>query len=146
MRQRLFLAARSVLLGWITLLSIAYVLERPLLVLIAARLGANWFPTVRLILDCSALAATGWAIGRLGRASPILAVAAFSVTLTLRDFGELVEIRIPWLLQLAGDAVRDPRYWDSLVYTAVIQTFLFGSLIAGALLSRPRHVTALSIR
>jgi hypothetical protein len=146
MRQWLLLAARSILLGWITLLSIAYLLERPLLVLIAARLGANWFPTVRLILDCSALAATGWAIGRLGPASPILAAAAFAATLTVRDFGELVEIRVPWLLQLAGDALRDRRYWDSLVDTAVIQAFLFGSLIAGALLSRRAPTTVLSIR
>jgi hypothetical protein len=97
------------------------------------------------MLDCSVLAATGWVIGRLGPANPILAVAAFAVTLTFRDFGELVEIRVPWLLQLAGDARRNPRYWDSLISTAVVQTFLFGSLIAGALLSRRAPATALSI-
>jgi len=136
MRQRLLLAARSILLGWVALLPMAYLLERPLLIVIAGKLGASWFQTIRLMLDCTVLGVTGWLIGRLGRASPILAVAAFGATLTLRDFGELVEVRIPWLLQLVGDALRDSRYWDSLLYTAVLQTLLFGSLIGGALLSR----------
>src|SRR6202167_5979947 len=121
MRQRLLLAARSILLGWATLLLIAYLLERPLLVLMAGKLGPNWFPTVRLMLDCSVLAITGWAVGRLGGANPLFAATAFAATLTPRDFGELVEIRVPWLLQLAGDAFRDPRYWDSLLSTAVVQ-------------------------
>ena len=134
-RQWFLLAARSILLGWAALLLIA-LLERPLLIFIAGKLGASWFPTVRLMLDCSVLALTGWAIGRLNRASPILAVTAFAATLTLWDFGELVEIRVPWLLRLVGDALRDPRYWDSLVTTATIHAILFGSLIAGALLSR----------
>jgi hypothetical protein len=147
MRQGLFLAARSILLGWATLLLASYLLERPLLILIAGRLGASWFPTVRLMLDCSVLAGIGWVIGHLGSTSPILAVAAFAATLSFWDFGELVEIRVPWLLELAGNALRDPRYWDSLVYTAIVQTLLFGSLIAGALLSRRAPATvALSIR
>jgi len=137
MRQRLLLAARSILLGWITLLPAAY-LERPLLNLIAPTLGPAWFPTLRLILDASLLAGIGYLLGRLAPANPILAVTAFAATLTLHDLGELVEIRAPWLLKLAADAVHDPRYWDSLIYTLGIQTFLFASLIAGALLSRRR--------
>jgi len=145
MRQRLLLAARSILLGWVILLLTTYLLARPLLTLIAEKLDASWFPTVRLMLDSSVLVGTGWVIGRLAPASPIVAVAAFAATLTLRDFGELVEIRVPWLLQLTGDALGDPRYWNSLVYTAVVQTFLFGSLIAGALWSRCDPAVALSI-
>jgi hypothetical protein len=147
MRKRLFLAAQSILLGWATLLLTAYVLERPLLISIAGKLGASWFPTVRLMLDCSVLAGIGWVIGQLGPGNPIFAAGAFAATLTFGDFGELVEIRIPWLLELARNALRDPRYWDSLVYNAVVQTLLFGSLIAGALLSRRAPATvALSIR
>ena len=147
MRQGLFLAVRSILLGWATLLLTSYLLERPLLILIAGRLGANWFPTVRLMLDCSVLVGIGWVLGQLDPTSPILAIAAFAATLSFWDFGELVEIRVPWLLELTANALRDPRYWDSLVYTAVVQTLLFGSLIVGALLSRraPATVT-LSIR
>jgi hypothetical protein len=135
-RQRVLLAARSILLGWAALLVFVYLLERPLLIAIAGRLDASWFPSVRLMLDCTVLAVTGWLIGRLCRASPIYAVAVFATTLTLRDFGELVEVRVPWLLQLAEDALRDSRYVDSLIYTAVLQTLLFGSLIGGALLTR----------
>ena len=146
MRQRLFLAARSIFWGWATLLLAAYLLERPLLILIAGKLDASWFPTIRLMLDCSLLAGIGWLIGHLVPADAILAVAAFAVTLTFWDFGEL-EIRIPWLLELAGNALRDPRYWDSFVYTAVVQAVLFGSLIAGVLLSRRAPAAAaLSIR
>jgi hypothetical protein len=144
-RQRFLLAARSILLGWVTLLLIVYLLERPFLSLIAGALGGSWFPTVRLMLDCSALAVTGWVIGRFGAANPILAVAAFAATLTLQDFGDLVEVRVPWLLQLAADTIHDARYLDSLIYTAALQTFLFGSLIAGALLSRRASAAPLSI-
>ena len=147
MRHRIFLAGRSILLGWATLLAAAYLLERPLLILIAGELGASWFPTVRLMLDCSVLAGIGWLIGQLAPASPILGVAAFAITLAFWDFGELVEIRIPWLLKLAGNALRDPRYWDSFLYTAVVQAVLFGSLIVGALLRRrATGSAALSIR
>jgi hypothetical protein len=147
MRQGLFLAVRSILLGWATLLLTSYLLERPLLILIAGRLGASWFPTVRLMLDCSVLVGIGWLIGQLDPTSPILAISAFAATLSFGDFGELVQIRVPWLLELTANALRDPRYRDSLVYTAVVQTLLFGSLIVGALLSRraPATVT-LSIR
>jgi hypothetical protein len=145
MRQRLFLAARSILAGWVTLLSIAYLVERPLLILIAGKIDASWVPTVRLMLDCSVLAGTGWITGRLGRANPVFAVTAFAATLTLWDFGDLVEIQFPWLLHLAGDAFRDPRYLDSLVNTAVVQIFLCGSLMAGGLLSRRAPETAPSI-
>lgn len=144
MRRRFVDAARSIVLGWLTLLA-ACLLERALLTMIAGKLGASWFPTVRLILDCAVLAITGWVIGRVSRTSPMLAVAVFAATLTFRDFGEMLEIRIPWLLQLVGDALRDPRYWDSLVYTAAIQAFLFASLFAGARLSRRRPAASLSI-
>jgi hypothetical protein len=145
MRKRLFLAARSILLGWVMLLLIAYVLERPLLNLIGTIFGASWFPTFHLMLDCLVLAVTGWAIGRFAPANPILGVLAFAATLTFPNFGEIVEINIPWLLKLAGDALGDARYWESLGYTAVIQMFLFGSLVGGAMLSRRSRATALSI-
>ena len=69
----------------------------------------------------------------------------FAATLAFWDFGEMLEIKVPWLLRLAGDALRDPRYLTSLVDTAVMHVFLFGSLIAGALASRAR-TAPLSIR
>ncbi len=56
-----------------------------------------------------------------------------------------MEIKLPWLLQLTLDALRDSRYWEGWVSAAVIQGILFGCLIAGALLSRPAPPTVLSI-
>jgi hypothetical protein len=112
---------------------------------VAVPLGASWFATVRLMFDCSVLAGVGWIVGRMAVASPMPAVLAFAAMLSLRDFGDLVEVRVPWLLQLAIDTVRDPRYWESLLSTALIQAFLFGCLFAGAHLSR-RPPPILSIK
>jgi hypothetical protein len=147
MKQRLLVAAQSILLGWATLLLAAYLLEHPLLTWLAPKIGANWFPTVRLMLDCSVLGGIGWLIGRFVRTHSNLAVAAFAVTLAFGDFGDLVEIRVPWLLRLAANALGNPRYLESLVYTFAVQALLFGSLIAGALFSRrPPESPMLSIR
>jgi hypothetical protein len=143
--SRLGMVGRAITLGWITLLAAVYLLDHPFLIWISGSLGASWFPTVRLMLDCLVLAGCGWIVGRLASAKPILAVAIFAVTLSLRDFGDLVELRVPWLFQLTADALRDPRYWESLLSTAVIQAFLFGCLFAGGLLSR-RPPAMLSIK
>ena len=143
--SRLGMVGRAITLGWITLLAAVYLLEHPFLIWISGSLGGSWFPTVRLMLDCLVLAGSGWVVGRLASAKPILAVAVFAVTLSLRDFGDLVELRVPWLFQLTADALHDPRYWESLLSTAVIQAFLFGCLFAGGLLSR-RPLAPLSIK
>jgi hypothetical protein len=143
--SRLGTVGRAITLGWITLLAAVYLFEHPLLIRIAGSLGASWLPTVRLMLDSLVLAGSGWVVGRLDSAKPMLAAAVFAATLSLRDFGDLVELRVPWLFQLAADALRDPRYWESLFSTAVIQAFLFGCLFAGGLLSR-RPPAPLSIK
>jgi hypothetical protein len=137
-RRRLFLALRAILAGWITLLFIAHVLERPLLHWAEPLLGGEWFATVRLMLDCSALAATGWVVGYWSRPKPLFAVLAFTATLGLRDFNPLLPIDVPWLLHLFVNTLRDDRYLDSLVTTAAGQALLFGCLFAGAMLARPR--------
>ena len=137
--------ALAILAGWAALLLAVFVIERPVLMLTARFLGASWVPTVRLTLECTALAGTGWVIGRLNRSSPVLAALIFAATLAPWDFGEMLEIRFRWLLRLAADALRDPRYFDSLVETTILHLFLFGSLIAGAMLSRSR-TAPLSIR
>ena len=56
-----------------------------------ARLGASWFPAVRLTLECAALAGTGWVIGRLNRSGPVVAALIFAATLEPWDFGEMLE-------------------------------------------------------
>ena len=135
--SRLWIAARSILSGWAALFLITYLVERPLLIVTAHWLGASWFPTARLGLDCTALAATGWTVGRLHRSAPVLAVLAFAATLLFRDFDPLLGLNVPWLIRLAADAVRDSIYLESLAATAASHALLLGSLIAGGLLSRP---------
>jgi hypothetical protein len=137
-RRRLFLALRAILAGWITLVVIAYVLERPLLRWTEPLLGGEWFATARLMLDCSVLAATGWVVGYWSRPKPLFAVLVFAATLTLHDFNPLLPINVPWLFHLAVDTLSDDRYLDSLVTTTAGQALLFGCLIAGAMLARPR--------
>jgi hypothetical protein len=145
MWQRFVSIARAVLLGWVTLLLITYVVERPLLAVLARTADPSWFPTVRLGLECSALAANGWVVGRVSRAMRLVSVLTFALTLTPWDLGQTLEIRVPWLLQLAVDAFRDRHYWNSLIDTAISQAFLFGSLFFGAWLSRRPPVIPPSI-
>jgi len=137
MLPRLWIAMRSILSGWAALFLITYLLERPLLIVTAPWMGASWFPTARLGLDCTALAAAGWTVGRLHRSAPMLSVLAFAATLTFRDFGPLLGLNVPWLIRLAADAMRDSLYLESLAATAASHVLMFGSLIAGGLLSRP---------
>jgi hypothetical protein len=139
MRQWLLLAVRAVLIGWATLLLIVYLVEHPLLVVAAPILGAQWLATAGLALDCTALAATGWVVGRLNRTSPIVAVLIFAATLTFWDFTPAMAINIPWVIRLVVNTVRDSNSLSLLFSTAASQAFLFGSLLAGGLLSRPRE-------
>lgn len=137
MARRLLLALRAVLAGWAALLAFAYALEW-LLRRSSDFTGAEWLATVRLALDCCILAAAGWVTGRLSRKRPVVAALIFAATLCVRDFNPLLPLDVPWLLHLAIDTIRDSRYAESLLATAVSQVFLLGSLIAGGLLARPR--------
>jgi hypothetical protein len=145
LRQWLFVALRSIPIGWGILLFIAFCLKHPLLVRIVPILGVEWLQTVGMALDCTALVATGWTVGRVNRTNPMLGVLVFAATLTFRDFTPWMAINIPWLPRLAVDTWRDQSYWSSLITTTVTQALLFGSLLAGGLLSR-RPLKPLSIR
>ena len=137
MRQRLFVVVRAVLTGWGTLLLLAYLLEHLVLVWTAPIVGVKWLATAGLALDCMDLAATGWVVGRLNRPDSLLGVLSFAATLTLWDFTPVVAVNVPWLLRLTANTLRDSVYLSSLLTTAASQALLFGSLIAGGLLSRP---------
>jgi len=106
--------------------------------------GVHWVATASLSLDCLKLAAIGWAIGRLHRMRPLPAVLAFAATLCPFSFEAWLPLDVPGLLRLAMDAVRDSRYWEPLATLLAQHVLLFGSLIAGGLLSRPRQ-TPLSL-
>ena len=130
------LALRAIVVGWAVLLPATYLIERPLLFLAARLLGAGWFPTARLALDCLILAATGWVIGRFHRPAAAWAILAFALTLCFWDFDPLLSMNVPWLIQLAGDTLRQSLYLESLATTALQHVLLFGSLFAASFLSR----------
>jgi hypothetical protein len=136
LRRWLWMAARSIAAGWAALIALTYLAERPLLRLTAPIVGPHWVATVSLALDCLKLVATGWAIGRLRRAAALPGVLAFAATLTLFNFEAWQPLDIPGLIRLAMHAVYDVRYWEPLATMAAQQVLLFGSLVAGGLLSR----------
>jgi hypothetical protein len=143
-RRRLLLALRAIVVGWVALLPTAYLLERVVL-RAAPVLGPEWFATARLTLDCAILAATGWIAGYWSRPHSLFAALVFVATLTLRDFTPLLPLDVPWIFRLLVDTLHDARYLDSLVTTAAGQALLFGCLIAGAMLARPRPTKPLSV-
>ncbi len=138
-RRRLWILVRSIPTGWVTLLLLGYLVERPLLNLIAPILGPSWYATARLGLDCGSFAGTGWVVGYSNRNEVLFAVLGFAATLTLWDFTPLIPVDVPWLFRLFADTFHDSRYFDSFVTTLATHALLFGSLIAGAQLARPRE-------
>jgi hypothetical protein len=142
LRRWLFVAVRSILVGWAALLALTYVVERPLILWTAPLLGDHWVATAKLSLDCLTLAATGWLVGRLNRsvsrAAPIFGALAFAATLALcANLNPSFGINFELLIQLAVEALHDSRYLSPLATFAAQHIFLFGSLMVGAWLSRP---------
>jgi hypothetical protein len=136
-RRWLWIVARSIATGWAALIALTYVAEHPLLLLMAPIVGVHWVATASLSLDCLKLAATGWAIGRLHRTTPLPAVLAFVATLSLFSFEAWLPLDVPGLIRLAMDALHDTRYWGPLATMTAQHILLIGSLVAGGLLSRP---------
>ncbi len=137
MRDRVWGLAKSIVCGWATLFVLTFLLQRPLR-WAAPLLGASWIATVSLTLECAALVAAGWVAGRLNRPDPLIAVLVFAATLSFWDFGDALSLNVPWLIRLTADAIRDPLYRESWFTTVATHALLFGSLIGGGLLSRPR--------
>jgi hypothetical protein len=131
--------ARAIVSGWVTLLAIAYLVEGPLIHLTAPLFGARWIATVELGFDCATLAAAGWVTGRLNRSRAIGSALLLAVTLCFWDFGGMLALNLPRLVQLLWDTVHDAQYLDSLVTSAETHVLLFGCLFAGAALSRERE-------
>ena len=131
--------ARSILLGWATLLALAYGVEGPLLQWTGPVFGATWIATAHLALDCLTLAAAGFVTGRFNRSRAVLSATVFALTLSFWDFGNTLALRVPWLLSLAWNSFHDSRFLDPLLTSLEIHALLFGCLFAGAMLSRPRE-------
>jgi hypothetical protein len=130
---------RAIVLGWVTLLAIAYLVERPLIHWTAPLFGARWIATVELGFDCATLAAAGWVTGRLNRSRAIRTALLFAATLCSWDFGGVLALNVPWMAQLLWNTLHDSQYLDSLLTSVETHVLLFGCLIAGAALSRARE-------
>lgn len=130
---------RSILLGWVTLLVLAYAVEAALVHWTAPWFGASWIATAHLALDCLTLAAAGFVSGRFFRSRAVPAAALFAVTLCFWNFGDALALNVPWLLRLVWNSLHDSRYLDSLIASAETHVLLFGCLFTGAMLSRARE-------
>jgi hypothetical protein len=106
---------------------------------LAPLIGASWIATVHLFLDCAALTAAGFVVGRLARPGSTLPGAIFAATLCFWDFGGTLALNVPWLARLVWNSFHDARYVDALVTSLETHALLFGCLIAGVALSRPRE-------
>ena len=62
------------------------------------------------------------------------------MTLAFHNFDPWLGVDVPWLVRLGANALHEPLYRDPFSTIAVHYLLLFGSLIVGALLSRPRPV------
>jgi hypothetical protein len=134
-----FVWARSIVLGWVALLGIAYLVEGPVLRWTAPLFGAIWVATAHLAFDCTTLAAAGWVVGRLNRPSALSGGALFAVTLCCGNFGGMLALNVPFLVELVWHSIHDSRYIESLATSMETHALLFGCLFAGVLLSRPRE-------
>lgn len=137
--KKIVVWVRSIVLGWVTLLAIAYGVERPVLGWTAPLFGPVWIATAHLAFDCLTLAAAGYVAGRCNRSRAVWAGALFGATLCCWDFGGVVALDVPLLLRMIWDCLQDSRYLDSAATSAGTHVLLFGCLIAGALLSRQRE-------
>ena len=113
-RSWVFVALRSILVGWAALLALTYIIERPLLLWAAHLLGDHWTATAKLSLDCLMLAATGWLVGRLNR----------SMSRAAPLFGVLVFACNTWLLRnlnpfCSGSTLRCSSGWPETLSTIV---------------------------
>lgn len=135
-------AVRSCAVGWGALFAFIFLIERPLLRWTGPVLGASWFPTLQLALECCGLAAVGWLIGRWGK----LGVLIFAATLALLNFGLVSLIDLPWLFHLLLDCFQSSRYLEAFLTSLVAHIFLFGSLFIGSHLSRARQPAVLHIK
>ena len=133
---------RSTIVGWVALLAVIFLIERPLLRWTAPILGASWLPTVQLILECLGLTAVGWLIGRWGKPGVLI----FAATVALLDFTHILAIDVPWLFHLLVDCFQNSRYLESFFTSLATHVFLFGSLFVGARLSRVHERALLRIQ
>lgn len=129
----------AALAGWSTLAVTEGILLFGALRVFALFMGPELLPSLKVVFDMGALAACGWVAGRIGRPRIVAAAALTAAGLACFDLTPYLVLNVPWLVRLAINAIRDSRYLTSLLSTVTIHALMFGSLVAGAYLSRPRE-------
>lgn len=125
--------------GWAVLVATEFILLFGVLRVIAMVMAPELLPSLKVVFDIGALIACGWIAGRVGRPHALAAAAVTTAGLALFDLTPFMLLNVPWLLRLTTHAVRDARYLSSFLTTLTMHVLLFGSLLAGAYLSRPRR-------
>ena len=133
--RSLLLAA---LAGWAVLVITELVLLFGAIRVLALVMGPDLLPSLKVVLDMGALAVCGWIAGRVGTPRVLSAAGFAAAGLAVYDFTPYLPLNVPWVLRLAGNALGDSRFLSSLSATLIIHALMFGSLFAGAQLSRPR--------
>jgi len=124
--------------GWAVLVATELIVLFGALRVFAVALDPGLLPSLKVVLDMGALAACGWIAGRLGRPRVMTAAALTVAGLALADLTPYLPLNVPWVLRLTINAAVDTRYVSSLITTVTVHALMFGSLLAGAHLSRPR--------
>jgi len=142
-RIQSFLAICSSLLvaalaGWAVLAITELVLLFGAMRVFARLMGPDLLPSFKVVLDMGALAICGWVAGRVGTPRVFSAAGLAAAGLAVYDFTPYLPLNVPWVLRLAKDALDDSRYLSSLSAAFIIHALMFGSLFAGAQLTRPR--------
>jgi hypothetical protein len=129
------LAMRAILTGWVVLFLLSYAVERPFLALGYRWIGGASWSTVSVLLDCGALAASGWAVARLHRPWQTAMLVAFTLSLAPFDVasytGQTMALNLPWLTKLAWNVIGDSRYFTGLLASLASNGLLLACLWAG---------------
>jgi hypothetical protein len=130
----------AALAGWTALVASEAILLFGVLRLFAVVMGPELLPSLKVVFDMAALAACGWIAGRVGRPRVVAAAAFTAFGLAVFDLSPYVPLNVPWLLRVTRNAFGESRYVSSLLAALTMHALVFGSLFAGARLSRPREV------
>jgi hypothetical protein len=143
------LAIRAILIGWTALFFLSYAVERPILALGYRWFGGAWWATVSVLLDCAALAVSGWLVARLHRPWQIAMLVVFMVSLAPFDIaeytGQTMAPNIPWLLRLASNVVGDSRYLLGFLASLFTNALLMGCLWSGGRAAGPHASRVIKI-
>lgn len=130
----------AALSGWAVLVIIELILVFGAMRVFAWAMGPDLLPSLKVVLDMVALAVCGWFRGRVGEPRVLSAAGLAAAGLAVYDFNPYLPLNVPWVLRLAQNSLGDSRYLSSLFATLIIHAIMFGSLFAGAQLSRPRRL------